>query len=56
MKRTHLQTTTTTTTLPPGAVAGGWGHVLDTADPHTGTSESAEGGLGTGTGSLGAVT
>lgn len=55
-KCTRLQTTTAATSLPSGAVARGGGHVLDTANTHSGTGERAEGGLGTGTGGLGAVT
>ena len=51
-----LQTATTATTLPPGRVGRGRCDVLDTANTHTGTGESAEGRLGTGAGGLGAVT
>ena len=49
------QTTTTATALSAGAVGGGGGDVLDAADLHAGTGESAERGLGAGAGGLGAV-
>jgi hypothetical protein len=54
--RTRSETTTTATTLPPGGVGRGGGDVLDTSDAHASTGKSAEGGLGTGAGGLGAVT
>lgn len=50
------QTTTTATTLSSGAVGWSWSNVLDTADLHAGTGESAKGGLGTWARGLGAVT
>lgn len=50
------ETTTTATSLSAGAVGGSRSDVLDTADLHAGTGESAESGLSTGTGGLGAVT
>lgn len=52
----RLETTTTATTLSAGRVGGGRRDVLDTADLHAGTGQSTESGLGTGAGSLGAVT
>jgi hypothetical protein len=54
--RTCSKTTTTATTLPPRGVGRRGGDVLDTSDAHASTGKSAEGGLGTGAGGLGAVT
>jgi hypothetical protein len=54
--RTCSETTTTATTLPPGGIGRSGGDVLDTSDAHAGTGKSAESGLGTGAGRLGAVT
>jgi hypothetical protein len=54
--RTCSETATTATTLPSGRVGRGGCDILDTANAHTGTGESAEGRLGTGAGGLGAVT
>lgn len=54
--RTCSETATTATTLSPGRVGGSGGHILDTSNAHTSTGKSAEGGLGTGAGGLGAVT
>ena len=54
--RTRSETATTATTLPPGRVGRGGGDVLDTSDAHASTGKSAESGLGTGAGRLGAVT
>lgn len=42
--------------LATGRVGGDGGHVLDTANAHTGTSKGAESALCTGTGGLGAST
>lgn len=53
---TCLQTTTTATTLATSRVGRDGGDILDSADSHAGTGEGTEGGLGTGTGGLGAVT
>lgn len=50
------ETATTATTLPACGVGGSGCDVLDAANAHTGTGESAESGLGTGAGGLGAVT
>lgn len=49
-----LQTATTATTLPPGAIRGDGGDVLNTSDPHASAGKSAEGALSTGAGGLGA--
>jgi hypothetical protein len=49
------ETTTTTTSLPASGVGWGGGDVLDAANLHAGTGESAESGLSTRTGSLGAI-
>ena len=54
--RTCSETATTATTLPACGVGGCGGDVLDTSDAHAGTGKSAESGLGTGAGGLGAVT
>lgn len=54
--RIRSETTTTTTTLSPGRVGWGRCNVLDTSDAHASTGKSAESGLGTGAGGLGAVT
>jgi hypothetical protein len=51
----HLETTTTATSLTAGRVRRGWGDILDSANLHSGTSESAESGLGSWAGGLGAV-
>jgi hypothetical protein len=55
-ERTRSETTTTATALPSRGVGWRGGDVLDTANAHTGTGESAERRLGTGAGGLGAVT
>jgi hypothetical protein len=54
--RTCSETTTTATTLSPGRVGWGRGNVLDTSNAHTSTGKSAESGLSTRAGGLGAVT
>lgn len=51
-----LQTTTAATSLPAGGIRWDWGHVLDAANLHRRTGQSAQGGLGTGSRGLGAVT
>ena len=53
---TRSQTATTATTLATGRVGGSGGDVLNATDAHAGTGKGTEGGLGTGTGGLGAVT
>jgi hypothetical protein len=50
------ETATTATTLAAGRVGGRRSDVLDPADLHAGTSQSAESGLGTRTRGLGTVT
>ena len=50
------ETATTATTLPACGVGRCGGDVLDASNAHTGTGKSAESGLGTGAGGLGAVT
>lgn len=50
------ETTTTSTTLSAGRVGGDGGNVLDAANAHAGTGKSAESGLGTRAGGLGAGT
>lgn len=52
----HSETTTTATTLSACGVGWGWCDILDTANLHTGTGESAESGLSTWTWGLGTVT
>jgi hypothetical protein len=49
------ETTTTATTLPSRRIGWCGGNVLNASDAHASTSESAESGLGTGAGGLGAV-
>lgn len=56
ISRTRSETTTTATTLPPGGVGWGGGDVLDTSNAHASTGKRTESRLGTGAGSLGAVT
>ena len=53
--RTHLQTTTTATSLPAGRVRGNGGDILDAANLHRRTGQSAQGRLGSGSGGLGLV-
>lgn len=43
----RLETTTTTTTLATGRIGRNGSDILDPSDPHTGTSEGTESGLGT---------
>lgn len=50
-----LQTTTTATSLPAGGVGRDRGHILDAADLHRRTGQSAQRRLGSGTGGLGLV-
>lgn len=50
-----LQTTTTATSLPAGGVRGDGGDILDAANLHGRTSQSPQGGLSSGSGSLGLV-
>jgi len=50
-----LETTTTATALLAGTIGGDGGDVLNAADLHAGTGQSAEGVLGTGSGGLGSV-
>ena len=54
MQAAHLQTATTLATLATSAVSGDGGNVLNAADLHARTSESAKGGLSTRTRGLGA--
>jgi hypothetical protein len=54
--RTRSETATTATALPPRRVGWGGCDILDTSDTHASTGKSAESRLGTGAGSLGAVT
>lgn len=51
----RLQATTTTTTLTTGRVSRNGGDILNTTNAHTRASQGAEGALGTGSGSLGAI-
>jgi hypothetical protein len=55
-KRGHLKPSTSSTTLPPGRVGRNGGDVLDSSDPHTGSSKTSESRLGTGSGLLGTST
>ena len=50
------ETTTTATALSAGAIRRGGRDVLNAADLHASTGESAQRRLGTGAGSLGTVT
>jgi len=52
----HLKPSTSSTTLPPGRVGRNGGDVLDSSDPHTGSSETSESRLGTRSGLLGTGT
>merc|ERR1712029_1169790 len=45
IERLHLQTASAATTLPSGAVAGNRGHVLNSPNLHTISSQRAEGTL-----------
>ena len=56
LEQYRSETTTTATTLSACRVGWRWGDVLDAANLHAGTSESAESGLSTWAWGLGAVT
>ena len=51
----NLQPASTTTSLLAGSIGGDGGAILDTSNLHASTGQGAEGGLGTGSGSLGPV-
>ncbi len=51
-----LETTTTATPLATSGIGWGGSDILDSANLHTGTSESAESGLGSWAWGLGAIT